>query len=166
MNKISQNIDLLNERIGKLTSYLAIPLILITFLVAFMRYALDFGSIAIQEITIYLHALIFTTGASYALKHNMHVRIDIFYNKFSKDLKKTIDFYGTILLLLPTCILIIISSFNYVITSILLLESSKEAGGLPILYILKTYILLMAIMLILQAFSELIKNSKGKNKKC
>ena len=78
MNKISQNIDLLNERIGKLTSYLAIPLILITFLVAFMRYALDFGSIAIQEITIYLHALIFTTGASYTLKNNMHVRIDIF----------------------------------------------------------------------------------------
>ena len=70
MNKISQNIDLLNERIGKLTSYLAIPLILITFLVAFMRYALDFGSIAIQEITIYLHALIFTTGASYTLKNN------------------------------------------------------------------------------------------------
>ena len=166
MNKISQTIDLLNEKIGKLTSYLSIPLILLTFLVAFMRYALDFGSIAIQEITIYLHALIFTTGASYTLKNNMHVRIDIFYNKFSNNLRKTIDFYGTIFLLLPTCVLIIISSFKYVITSILLLESSKEAGGLPILYILKTYILLMAIMLVLQAISEVIKNSKGKNKKC
>ena len=96
----------------------------------------------------------------------MHVRIDIFYNKFSNNLKKTIDFYGTIFLLLPTCVLIIISSFKYVITSILLLESSKEAGGLPILYILKTYIVLMAIMLVLQAISEVIKNSKGKNKKC
>ena len=80
MNKISQTIDLLNEKIGKLTSYFIIPLILLTFLVAFMRYALDFGSIAIQEITIYLHALIFTTGASYTLKNNMHVRIDIFYS--------------------------------------------------------------------------------------
>ena len=85
MNKISQNIDLLNERIGRLTSYLAIPLILITFLVAFMRYALDFGSIAIQEITIYLHALIFTTGASYALKHNMHVRICLLYTSDAAD---------------------------------------------------------------------------------
>ena len=87
MKKISEKIDLFNEKIGTISSYLIIPMILITFLVAFMRYALDFGSIAIQEITIYLHALIFTTGASYALKHNMHVRIDIFYNKFSKDLK-------------------------------------------------------------------------------
>ncbi len=160
MKKISHTIDLFNERIGILTSYLAIPLILITFLVAFMRYVLDFGSIAIQEITIYLHALIFTVGASYTLKNNMHVRIDIFYNKFSNDLKKNINLFGTIFFLLPTCILIFMTSFNYVISSIMLLESSKEAGGLPILYILKSYILLMVFTLFLQAISEIIKNSR------
>ncbi len=160
MKKISHIIDLFNEKIGILTSYLAIPLILITFFVAFMRYALDFGSIAIQEITIYLHALIFTVGASYTLKNNMHVRIDIFYNKFSDNLKKNINLFGTIFFLLPSCILIFITSFNYVISSIMLLESSKEAGGLPILYILKSYILLMVLTLFLQAISEIIKNSR------
>ena len=160
MKKISHIIDLFNEKIGILTSYLAIPLILITFFVAFMRYALDFGSIAIQEITIYLHALIFTVGASYTLKNNMHVRIDIFYNKFSDNLKKNINLFGTIFFLLPSCILIFITSFNYVISSIMLLESSKEAGGLPILYILKSYILLMVFTLFLQAMSEIIKNSR------
>ena len=125
-----------------------------------MRYALDFGSIAIQEITIYLHALIFTVGASYTLKNNMHVRIDIFYNKFSDNLKKNINLFGTIFFLLPSCILIFITSFNYVISSIMLLESSKEAGGLPILYFLKSYILLMVFTLFLQAISEIIKNSR------
>ena len=160
MKKISHTIDLFNEKIGILTSYLAIPLILITFFVAFMRYALDFGSIAIQEITIYLHALIFTVGASYTLKNNMHVRIDIFYSKFSDILKKNINLFGTIFFLLPSCILIFITSFNYVISSIMLLESSKEAGGLPILYILKSYILLMVFTLFLQAISEIIKNSR------
>ena len=160
MKKISHTIDLFNEKIGILTSYLAIPLILITFFVAFMRYVLDFGSIAIQEITIYLHALIFTVGASYTLKNNMHVRIDIFYNKFSNNLKKNINLFGTIFFLLPSCILIFITSFNYVISSIMLLESSKEAGGLPILYILKSYILLMVFTLFLQAISEIIKNCR------
>ena len=160
MKKISHIIDLFNEKIGILTSYLAIPLILITFFVAFMRYALDFGSISFQEITIYLHALIFTVGASYTLKNNMHVRIDIFYNKFSDNLKKNINLFGTIFFLLPSCILIFITSFNYVISSIMLLESSKEAGGLPILYILKSYILLMVFTLFLQAISEIIKNSR------
>ena len=91
MNIISKKIDFFNEKIGVLTSYLCIPMILITFLVAFMRYVLDFGSIAIQEIIIYLHALIFTIGAAYTLKNNMHVRIDIFYNKFSIG-KKRLDY--------------------------------------------------------------------------
>ena len=158
IQKISEIIDLVNEKIGILTSYLAIPLIFTTFIVAFMRYALDFGSIAIQEIIIYFHALIFAVGASYTLKNNMHVRIDIFYNKFSNNLKKNINLFGTLFFLLPTCILIIITSFNYVISSFELLESSKEAGGLPILYILKSYILLMAVLLLLQSFSEIIKN--------
>ena len=160
MKQISHIIDLFNEKIGVLTSYLAIPLILITFFVAFMRYALDFGSIAIQEITIYLHALIFTVGASYTLKNNMHVRIDIFYNKFSNNLKKNINLFGTIFFLLPSCVLIFTTSFNYVISSIMLLESSKEAGGLPILYVLKSYILLMVFSLFLQGISEIIKNSR------
>ena len=137
MNIISEKIDFFNEKIGILTSYLTIPMIFITFLVAFMRYVLDFGSIAIQEIIIYLHALIFTIGAAYTLKNNMHVRIDIFYNKFSIGKKRFIDFYGTLFFLIPTCILIFFTSFNYVISSILLLESSKESGGLPFLYILK-----------------------------
>ena len=128
-----------------------------------MRYVLDYGSIAIQEIVIYMHALIFIAGAAYTLKNDMHVRIDIFYNKLSDNRKKYINFYGTIFFLLPTCILIFITSFNYVISSILLLESSKEAGGLPILYILKTYILFLSATLFLQGISELIKNLQGQN---
>jgi TRAP-type mannitol/chloroaromatic compound transport system permease small subunit len=124
-----------------------------------MRYVFDFGNIAFQEITIYLHALIFTIGASYTLKNDTHVRIDIFYNKFSSNKKKMVNFYGTIFFLLPTCILITITSFDYVLSSIILLESSREAGGLPIIYILKSYIILMSVTLFLQALSELIKNS-------
>ena len=159
MNEIAKKIDIFNEKIGILTSYLAIPLILLTFIVAFMRYILDFGSIAIQEVIIYLHALIFTIGASYTLKNDMHVRIDIFYNNLTTKKKKNINFYGTIFFLIPTCVLIFVTSFNYVLSSIMLLESSKEAGGLPVLYILKIYILLLPITLFLQAISELIKNS-------
>jgi len=163
MKKISKKIDFFNEKIGIFTSYLAIPMIAITFLIAFMRYMVDYGSIAIQEIIIYLHALIFTIGAAYTLKNDMHVRIDIFYNKLSENKKKAINLYGTIFFLLPTCLLIFVTSFNYVISSILLLESSKEAGGLPILYILKTYILLLSATLFLQGISEIIKNSKGQS---
>ena len=163
MNKLSRIIDSSNEKIGVITSYLIIPLILITFFVAFMRYILDFGSIALQEIIIYLHALIFMLGAAYTLKNNMHVRIDIFYSKFSINKKNKVNFYGTLFFLIPTCVLIFFTSYNYVLSSILLLESSKEAGGLSIIYILKSYIILLSFSLLLQGFSELIKNFEGIN---
>ena len=156
--KISQVIDLINEKIGIFTAYLILPMIIITFLVAFMRYMLDVGSIAIQEIIIYLHALVFSVGAAFTLKNDMHVRIDIFYSNYKRDFKKIINILGASLFLIPTCILIFITSWDYVISSILLLESSKEAGGLPILYILKSYILLLCITLFFQAISEIFKN--------
>tara|TARA_B100001250_G_C19677406_1_gene734268 strand:- start:29 stop:520 length:492 start_codon:yes stop_codon:yes gene_type:complete len=161
MLNIIKKIDFINEKIGTYAAYLLVPMILITFCVAFMRYALDFGSIAIQELIIYLHALIFCVGAAYTLKNNMHVRIDIFYDGFTENKKKLINFYGTIFFLLPTCIVIFVTSFNYVLSSILLLESSKEAGGLPFLYILKSYILILSALLFLQGISELIKNLQG-----
>tara|TARA_B100000886_G_scaffold246697_1_gene173569 strand:- start:1067 stop:1453 length:387 start_codon:yes stop_codon:yes gene_type:complete len=123
-----------------------------------MRYALDLGSIAIQEIIIYLHALVFSFGAAYTLKDDKHVRIDIFYSNFRKKTQKNVNLIGTFFLLIPTCALIIITSWDYVISSILLLESSKEAGGLPILYILKTYILFLCITLFFQGSSEILKN--------
>ena len=156
--KIAQVIDLISEKIGIFTAYLILPMIIITFLVAFMRYVLDVGSIAIQEIIIYLHALVFSVGAAFTLKNDMHVRIDIFYSNYKRDFKKIINILGASLFLIPTCILIFITSWDYVISSILLLESSKEAGGLPILYILKSYILILCIALFFQAISEIFKN--------
>tara|TARA_B100000965_G_C19420195_1_gene681757 strand:- start:284 stop:781 length:498 start_codon:yes stop_codon:yes gene_type:complete len=158
--KVSQAIDLINEKIGIFTAYLILPMIVITFLVAFMRYALDIGSIAIQEIIIYLHALVFSVGAAFTLKNDMHVRIDIFYCNYNSNLQKKINILGALFFLLPTCILILITSWDYVISSILLLESSKEAGGLPILYVLKSYMLFLCITLFLQGISEIFKNLK------
>ena len=158
MKNIIQRIDFVNNKLGVFAAYLIFPMIIITFLVAFMRYALDVGSIAIQEIIIYLHAIVFSFGAAYTLKDDKHVRIDIFYSNFGKKAQKNINLIGTFFLLIPTCTLILITSWDYVISSILLFESSKEAGGLPILYILKTYILFLSITLFFQGVSEILKN--------
>jgi len=88
MKNIIQRIDFVNNKLGVFTAYLIFPMIIITFLVAFMRYALDVGSIAIQEIIIYLHAIVFSFGAAYTLKDDKHVRIDIFYSNFGKKAQK------------------------------------------------------------------------------
>ena len=125
----------------------------ITFLVVVMRYGFNFGRIALQESITYLHAFVFMIAGAYTLKHNEHVRVDIFYQDMSIQNRAKVDFFGSLFLLLPFAAFIVWISFDYVINSWGLLEKSREAGGLPLVYILKTFIPAMAMLLFLQAIS-------------
>ena len=146
-------IDTLNERIGQITAWALLFMVSITFLVVVMRYGFNFGRIALQESTTYLHAFVFMIAGAYTLKHNEHVRVDIFYQDMSLKNKAKVDFIGSVFLLLPFALFIIWISFDYVLNSWKLLEQSREAGGLPFVYILKSLIPTMAILLFLQALS-------------
>ena len=153
METLCNKIDALNENIGKLVAWLVLAMVFTTFLVVLLRYGFNFGRIALQELITYMHALVFMLAGAYTLKHNEHVRVDIFYNTMSIKNKAKVDLLGTLLLLLPFAGFIVWISFDYVITSWQLLEGSREAGGLPFVYILKTAIPVMATLLFLQAVS-------------
>ena len=153
MQKICDKIDALNDRVGQLAAWLVLVMVFITFLVVVLRYGFNFGRISLQESITYLHAFIFMLAGAYTLKHNQHVRVDIFYQDMSTRNKAKVDLFGTLFLLLPFAGFIVWISFDYVLNSWKLLESSREAGGLPFFYILKTLIPLMAILLFLQAIS-------------
>jgi len=153
MEKLCDKIDALNERIGKLAAWFVLGMVFITFLVVVLRYGFSFGRIALQESITYLHAFVFMLAGAYTLKHNEHVRVDIFYQQMSDKNKAKVDLFGTLFLLLPFAGFIVWISFDYVSNSWKLLEGSREAGGLPFVYILKTLIPLMAGLLFLQALS-------------
>lgn len=153
VEKICNNIDTLNERVGRLAAWLVLVMVFITFLVVVLRYGFNFGRISLQESTTYLHAFIFMLAGAYTLKHNEHVRVDIFYQDMFTQNKAKVDLFGTLFLLLPFAGFIFWVSFDYVLNSWKVLEGSREAGGLPFVYILKTLIPLMAIFLFLQAIS-------------
>lgn len=106
----------------------------------------------------YMHALVFMLGAAYTLKHDKHVRVDIFYNKMSIRKKSLVNLLGNIVLLLPVCIFIFWSSWDYIIEAWRIKETSREAGGLPWTYLLKSSILIMSALLILQAIANMLRN--------
>ena len=153
MEKLCNKIDALNEHIGKIVAWFVLALVFTTFLVVVLRYGFNFGRIALQESITYMHASVFMLAAAFTLKHNEHVRVDIFYQDMSTKNKAKVDFFGTLFLLLPFAGFILWISFDYVSTSWKLLEGSREAGGLPFVYILKTLIPIMAALLFLQAIS-------------
>lgn len=153
-------IDGLNSSIGKYCSWLSLALVVVTGFIVLQRYLLQSGSIALQESLIYLNALIFTLGAAYTLKEKGHVRVDIFYNRLGEPGKALIDLLGALFFLLPCTVFIFWQSWDYVALSWRIKESSAELSGLPIVYLLKTTILILPGLLFIQAFSEISKALK------
>ena len=151
-----QVIDLLNERVGRFVSWLVLALVLITFCIVVLRYLFDLSWVMMQESMIYLHSLVFMLGAAYTLKHEGHVRVDIIYQRCTPTVKAWIDLLGTLCLLLPVAGFILWSSWGYVMDSWDILEASRNSGGLPFVYLLKTCLLLMSGLLILQGLSLLM----------
>jgi len=151
-------IDKLNELIGKAVSWLVVLMVLVTFSIVVMRYLFNTGSIQAQESVIYMHAILFMLAAATTFKQDAHVRVDIFYGKMSNRKKAVVNFFGNLLMLLPLCSFILWSSWEYVSSAWEVHESSREAGGLPWLYLLKSVIPIFTILLILQSISEIGKS--------
>ncbi|WP_339676972.1 TRAP transporter small permease subunit [uncultured Zhongshania sp.] len=152
-------IDSLTERLGRLLAWL-IPLMMLgTTSVVVMRYGFGQGMTALQESVSYLHGTVFMLGAAYTLKHGGHVRVDIFYRRFSPRTKAWVDSIGSIVFLLPLCGLILITSWDFTLNAWAIHETSVEPGGLPFVYLLKTLLPLMAINLAMQGFAELLRNA-------
>jgi TRAP-type mannitol/chloroaromatic compound transport system permease small subunit len=153
LQNIAHQIDRLNEGIGRAVSWLTLAMVLITFLIVLLRYLFDLGSIALQESVSYLHCMVFMLGISWTLKNNGHVRVDIIYQRCQPKRRALLDLMGTVLLLMPVSIFIFYTSLDYVANSWSQLESSREAGGLPGVFLLKTLIPVAATLLFLQGIS-------------
>lgn len=150
MSEFTKRLGFINEWTGRAIAWLTLLMVITTFTVVVLRYGFDLGSIAMQESIIYLHALNFMLGAAFTLKHDAHVRVDIFYQKMGPRGQAWVDLLGTLLLLLPVCGFIFWSSWDYVAAAWAVRETSGEAGGLPFVYLLKSILLLMPCLLMLQ----------------
>jgi TRAP-type mannitol/chloroaromatic compound transport system permease small subunit len=146
-------VDWLNERIGRGVAWLTLLMVMITFVVVILRYVYAVGWVWLQESYVWLHGIVFMVGAGYTLLHNGHVRVDIFYRPNSARYKAIIDLFGSLLLLLPLVAVVFFVSYDYVFKSWASLEASREAGGLPALFLLKSVILLFCTLIGLQGLS-------------
>ena len=152
-----QFIDAFTDRCGRALAWLVLLMAVLTAAIVVMRYGFNTGSILAQELVTYMHGSLFMLGAAYALKQGAHVRVDIFYSKFSPRTQAWVNSLGGIVFLLPLCVFIGGVSLNYVAESWLIMESSPEPGGIPAVFLLKTLIPLMALNLLLQGLSETLR---------
>ena len=143
---------------GKICSWFVALMVLVTCLVVLMRYGLDMGSVFLQDVVLYLHGGLFLLGAAFALKRGAHVRVDIFYRNFSNSKKALVDLLGNLIFLQPICWTILLYSWGYVEFSWRIMEVSPEPDGLPFVYVQKSLLIVVAILLALQSISEILKS--------
>ena len=158
MRAVAGFIDALNERIGRAASWLALFIVLIQFMIVVGRYVFGVGSIWFQELIIYMFGFLFMLGAAYTLRHDGHVRVDIFYREAPARTKALVNLVGSLLFLIPICGLIFWVAWPYVLQSWSIWEGSQESSGIPARYLQKTAILAFAVLMALQGLSIVLRS--------
>jgi TRAP-type mannitol/chloroaromatic compound transport system permease small subunit len=154
---ISRGIDALSDWTGRGIAWLTLAMALCGVTVVVLRYGFGIGLVWLQESVTWLHAAVFMLGAGWTLRHDGHVRVDVFYRRMSPRQQALVDLAGTVIFLLPVCGYLLVESLPYVMNSWRILERSREAGGLPGLYLVKSLIPLMALLLALAGVAEALR---------
>ena len=145
----------MNQSIGKFFSYFLPIIVVLVIYVVVSRYVFGVGRADLQELALYLHALVFLGCAGWALTEEEHVRVDILYKDKPNSYKRLVNTLGLIFFVLPVVFIISFYSIDFIKLSWLLKESSTEPGGLETVYLHKTFILLFPLVLLLAATKQL-----------
>lgn len=154
--RIADFIDRFTTWIGERTKWLTTILVILIFGDVLLRYLFDSSKAWVTDLEWHVFALIFLLGAAYTLKENQHVRVDVLYDKWSEKQKAWVNLLGTIVFLLPWCLIIIYTATRYAENAFVTGESSAEPGGLPARFLIKGAIAVAFVLLMIQGLSMMI----------
>jgi len=143
--------------VGRTVSWFLLLVVLLTFAIVILRYGMNLGWIWLQELVVYLHSAVFLLAAAWAFQADEHVRVDIFYRAKSPRHKAWVNLLGTLLFVVPFSVYLLVVGWGYVSASWQVFEGSREAGGLNFVYLLKSLILIMPALLLLQSFDTAMR---------
>ena len=143
--------------LGKFISLMIPIMTILMILIIVARYFFGIGLTGLQELVMYIHALVFLGCAGYVHYKDEHVRVDIFYRESSKEYKRKVNFILSFLFLIPICFVIAYYSFDLIEMAWRIREISTEPGGLKFVYVQKTLILLLPVTLFITLVFQFIK---------
>ncbi len=144
-------------QLSRVVRWLALAMVLATISIVVLRYVFSAGAIPLQESVTYMHGILFLLGIPYGIQKNTHVRVDLIYSRLNKKQQDNIDLLGHLIFLIPIAGFILYTSVPYVLASWRVLEGSAEVGGIPAVFLLKTFIPIMAVLMLAQAIAEIGK---------
>lgn len=154
-------IEKTNQALARVAAYCALLMMMAQVFSVIARYVFSYGLISVQESVIYGHSIMFLLGAAFVLRMNEHVRVDIFYDMFGARARHVVDLIGLLFFVVPVAGLILWVATPYVMRSWASLEGSRQAGGIPAIFLLKTAILVFGASIFAQALAIIFKIANG-----
>lgn len=158
LNVLLRATNAVNRTVGRVFAWLALGIVVVCFWVVVERYAFSTTRLWMQDLYVWLNGAMFTSVAAFALMRDDHVRVDIFYRAASVRARALADLVGTLFFLLPFVVVVFVYGLPFVQRSWRFMEGSANVGGMPGLYVLKTFVLVFAVLLVLQAVAMLIRS--------
>ncbi|MFP7570416.1 TRAP transporter small permease subunit [Marivita sp. S2033] len=150
-------ISAINAFVGRTASWLALGIVIACFTVVVQRYVFGISYLWLRDLYIWLNGAMFTAVAGFALLRGDHVRVDIFYRPASIRKKAVIDLIGVVVFLLPFMGVVLVYSWPFVARSWSYMEGSSNVGGMPGLYVLKSFIIVFAVLVALQGIAMALR---------
>lgn len=149
-------IDSFVDGVGRITAWATFALAVLMAGNVLLRYGFAAGTVWAQELEWHLMVVVCMFGASYALRHGDHVRVDVLFARMAPRWQLRIDIAAQ-LAFAAICVLIILLSWNYVATSWAIGETTTNPGGVPYRYLLKTLMPVGFALLALQSLAKAIQ---------
>jgi TRAP-type mannitol/chloroaromatic compound transport system permease small subunit len=158
LSSILRGIDSLSAKTGKWIAWIVIPNVLALVYEFVARYILGRPTIWSYEVTYFLYGSHFLLGAAYTLYLKSHIRIDIFYQRFSPRVKATVDTVGYVVFFFPIMIVLVYAGLEFTLQSFEMSERSGLSPWRPLLYPYKAVVALGIFLLFLQGIADFIRN--------
>ncbi|KMK65046.1 TRAP transporter small permease subunit [Puniceibacterium sp. IMCC21224] len=147
-----------NLIIGKTFAWLSLAIVVVCFTVVVQRYLFAISYVWMQDLYIWLNGAMFTAVAGFALLRDDHVRVDIFYRPARIRTRALTDLIGVVLFLLPFTWVVYVYSMPFVLRAWGYHEASANVGGMPGLFILKSFVIAFTALIAMQGLAMIIRS--------
>lgn len=158
LRNIARKIDALQDRFGRFVSWIMLLMVLVVFTDVLLRYLFRTSAVWLQELEWHLFGVVYMLGAGYTMLYDEHVRVDILYSRWSVRKKAWSDLILYLVFFYPSAIMIVWTTIPFVRDSFHVYEGSPDPGGIPLRFLLKSVIIVGFLVLMIQAFSQVVKN--------
>ncbi len=152
--RLSRVLDRIIVFIGESSAWTWTILMLLIIYQVVQRYVFGLGSIKMEEMQWHLFAIGFMLAIPLTEIRERHVRIDVLAEHWPRRRRLWVETFGLAVFLLPFSLFAIINSAPYIAQSWRLNEQSAAPDGLPMVYVLKSFIFVTFVLLAMAAISR------------